>query len=270
MPKRVQSLVAQRMRAPAFPKPSLSMALCPGYGTLRMAELVLVVEDEAHVRELVSYALQGAGYRVLAVADGESALRELDSSQPDLIVLDIRLPGIDGWEVCRRAREHSNGPILILTALSDDESLVRGLRLGADDYLGKPFSPVVLAARVQALLRRAGAPSLQRQVTLKGLTIDLTSAEVRRDDQPVHLTPTEFRLLASLARRPGQVIGPSELMRLAQGYDVPEHEAYEIVKVHVRHLRRKIEPVVDRPQYVLTVRGMGYMLNREQLEEATP
>jgi len=234
-----------------------------------MAELVLVVEDEAHVRELVSYTLQGAGYRVVAVDDGESALREVSRTTPQLIVLDVRLPGIDGWEVCRRVRDQSNVPILILTALTEDESLVRGLRLGADDYLGKPFSPVVLAARVQALLRRAGTATLQQRVMLRGLSIDLTSAEVRRDDQPVHLTPTEFRLLASLARRPGQVIGPSELMRLAQGYEVPEREAQEIVKVHVRHLRHKIEPRIEQPRYVLTVRGMGYMLNREELEEAS-
>lgn len=250
-----------------FTKPSLSFTQRGGYGTRGMAEMVLVVEDEDHVRELVSYALQGAGYRVKEVASGEAALCEVDQMAPDLIVLDLRLPGIDGWEVCRRVRERSNVPILILTALTEDESLVKGLRLGADDYLGKPFSPVVLTARVQALLRRAGNPSIQHRVLLRGLTIDLSSAEVRRDDEPVHLTPTEFRLLASMARRPGQVIGPGELMRLAQGYELPEREAYEIVKVHVRHLRRKIEPKSDQPRFVLTVRGMGYMLNRDELEE---
>ncbi len=260
--------VLHKAEAPSPNLPFSPRQTC-GYGTLGMAELVLVVEDEAHVRELVSYTLQGAGYRVVAVDDGESALREVSQTTPQLIVLDVRLPGIDGWEVCRRVREQSNVPILILTALTEDESLVRGLRLGADDYLGKPFSPVVLAARVQALLRRAGTATLQQRVMLRGLSIDLTSAEVRRDDQPVHLTPTEFRLLASLARRPGQVIGPSELMRLAQGYEVPEREAQEIVKVHVRHLRHKIEPRIEQPRYVLTVRGMGYMLNREELEEAS-
>ena len=234
-----------------------------------MAETVLVVEDEPHVRELVSYALQGAGYRVRSVADGESALREARQVFPDLVVLDIRLPGIDGWEVCRRIRQQSNVPILMMTALAEDESLVKGLRLGADDYVAKPFSPMVLAARVQALLRRAAPSSMQRQVNLRGMTIDLASAEVRRDDEVIHLTPTEFRLLAALARRPGQVVAPSELMRLAQGYDVPEREAQEIVKVHVRHLRHKIEPQVDRPRYVLTVRGMGYMLNRDELIEET-
>jgi DNA-binding response OmpR family regulator len=231
-----------------------------------MAELVLVVEDEANVRELVSYTLQGAGYRVCAVVDGESALSEARHTSPDLVVLDIRLPGIDGWEVCRRLRMESNVPILMMTALAEDDSLVKGLRLGADDYVGKPFSPAVLAARVQALLRRAGGTSAQRHVRLRGISIDLASAEVRRGDSLVHLTPTEFRMFAALARRPGQVIAPGELMRQAQGYDVTEREAQEIVKVHIRHLRHKIEPQLDHPRYILTVRGMGYMLNHDEVE----
>jgi two-component system response regulator MtrA len=230
-----------------------------------MAELVLVVEDEAYVRELVSYTLQGAGYRVQSVADGVAALETARRSPPDLVVLDIRLPDIDGWEVCRRMRAESNVPILIMTALADDESLVKGLRLGADDYVSKPFSPMVLSARVQALLRRATPTPQSRLIELRGLTLDLASAEVRRGDAVVHLTPTEFRMLAALARRPGQVVSPGELMRIAQGYDVSERDAQEIVKVHVRHLRHKIEPQLDHPRYVLTVRGMGYMLNRKEL-----
>jgi len=233
-----------------------------------MAELVLVVEDEENVRELVSYTLQGAGYRVRTAADGETALQDMRRSSPDLVVLDIRLPGIDGWEVCRLIRQQSSVPILMMTALAEDESLVRGLRLGADDYLAKPFSPMVLAARVQALLRRASPSSSQQVVELRGLTVNLASAEVQRDDSAVHLTPTEFRMLAALARRAGSVISPSELMRIAQGYDVPEREAQEIVKVHIRHLRHKIEPDVEHPRYVLTVRGMGYMLNRQEVLEA--
>jgi two-component system response regulator MtrA len=233
-----------------------------------MAELVLVVEDEAHVRELVSYTLQGAGYRVQAVHNGASALESARRSPPDLVLLDIRLPDFDGWEVCQRMRAESDVPILIITALADDESLVKSLRLGADDYISKPFSPMVLAARVQALLRRAAPKTQTRLIELHGLTLDLASAEVRRGDTVVHLTPTEFRLLAALARRPGQVVSPGELMRLAQGYDVPERDAQEIVKVHVRHLRHKIEPQLDHPRYVLTVRGMGYMLNRKELVDS--
>jgi len=235
-----------------------------------VAELVLVVEDETYVRELVSYTLQGAGYRVRSVGDGESALREMQQTSPDLVVLDIRLPGMDGWEVCRQIRRESNIPILIMTALAEDESHVKGLRLGADDYVAKPFSPMVLAARVQALLRRATPAVSQRQLRLRGLTIDVGSRDVWREGEAIHLTPTEFRILAALAQRPGQAIGPRELMRDAQGYEVSDREAQEIVKVHVRHLRHKIEPQPDQPRYVLTVRGMGYMLNRAEFvdEEA--
>jgi DNA-binding response OmpR family regulator len=234
-----------------------------------MGESILVVEDEAYVSELVSYTLQGAGYRVKVVADGESALREAASRELDLIVLDIRLPGIDGWEVCRRVRERGNTPILFLTALADDEQMVKGLRLGADDYLPKPFSPAVLSARVQALLRRANGSAAVRVVRLHGLVIDLSSADVRRRGTSVHLTPIEFRLLAALARRVGQVLDPGELIRTVHGHNLPEHQARDIVKVHIRHLRHKLEPEVDRPRYVLTVRGVGYMLNRDQLEEVT-
>lgn len=231
-------------------------------------ESVLIVEDEAHVRELVSHTLQGAGYRVREVADGESAVNLVRESPPDLLVLDVRLPGIDGWEVCRTVRALSNVPILFLTALSDDEDTVRGLRLGADDYLPKPFSPAVLAARVQALLRRApGTVAPQQEVRLRGLTINLASADVLRDQEPVRLTATEFRILAALARRIGQVVGPAELARAAQGYNLAGSEAQAILKVHVRHLRRKIEPQPDNPRYVLTVRGLGYMLNRDELED---
>jgi two-component system response regulator MtrA len=202
---------------------------------------------------------------VQAAQNGASALESARRSPPDLVLLDIRLPDFDGWEVCQRLRAESDVPILIITALADDESLVKSLRLGADDYISKPFSPMVLAARVQALLRRAAPKTQTRLIELHGLTLDLASAEVRRGDTVVHLTPTEFRLLAALARRPGQVVSPGELMRLAQGYDVPERDAQEIVKVHVRHLRHKIEPQLDHPRYVLTVRGMGYMLNRKEL-----
>ena len=233
------------------------------------AELVLVVEDEDHVRELVSYTLQGAGYRVRSVVDGESALREMHQTSPDLVVLDIRLPGIDGWEVCRRIRQESNIPILIMTALAANEFHVKGLRLGADDYVAKPFSPLVLAARVQALLRRAASSPTQRPIMLRGLSIDLASTEVRRHGEIVHLTPTEFHVLAALARRPGQVIAARDLMRHSSGEHMADREAHEIVKVHIRNLRNKIEPNVDQPRYVLTVRGMGYMLNRAQLVEDT-
>lgn len=232
-----------------------------------MARSILVVEDEAHVRELVSHTLQGAGFKVQEAPDGESAVQLFTATKPDLVVLDVRLPGIDGWDVCRTIRSRGNVPILFLSALSDDESVVRGLRLGGDDYLPKPFSPAVLAARVQALLRRADSSTPVSSMTLRGMTIDFGAAEVRRDGTRVLLTATEFRMLATLAQHVGQVVSAREITRSAQGYDLADAEAQELVKVHVRHIRRKIEPVPDHPRYVVTVRGLGYMLNREELEE---
>jgi DNA-binding response OmpR family regulator len=229
---------------------------------------VLVVEHEAYVRELVSYTLQGAGYRVRSVCDGESALREMDRTSSDLVVLDIWLPDIDGWEVCRQIRRESNVPIVMISALAEDEAQVRALRLGADDYVLKPFSPLVLAARVQALLRRAAARSTPRLITLKGLTIHLWSHEVRRDGRLVHLTPTEFRILAALARRPGQTLALAEVLQYACAGDRAVRDASWVVKAHIRHLRRKIEPQVGHPLYVLTVGRTGYMLNQGLVVES--
>lgn len=232
-----------------------------------MDHSLLLVEDEPYIRELISHTLRGAGHRVHEAVDGPSALRLLESERVDLVVLDIRLPGMDGWEVCRQIRARRELPVLFLSALDSEDAVVRGLRLG-DDYLTKPFSPAILAARVQALLRRASPLATRQQlVRLKGLSVNLASAEVRRGDQPVRLTPTEFRVLATLARSSGQIVAATEIMRAAQGYDLPQAEAQDIVKVHVRHLRQKIEPDPVHPRYVLTVRSMGYMLNPDELED---
>jgi DNA-binding response OmpR family regulator len=141
--------------------------------------------------------------------------------------------------------------------------------MGADDYVGAPFSPMVLAARVQAVLRRAASAGTRRLIKLRELTIDPTGGEVRRGDEPVRLTPTEFRMLLALALRAGKIVPPHELLRLAQRREIPEREAQDIVKVHVRHLRHKLEPHSDGSCYIVTVRRMGYMLNQdEMLEEA--
>ncbi|MCC6176649.1 MAG: response regulator transcription factor [Chloroflexi bacterium] len=228
-----------------------------------MLALILVVEDDRVSRDVVNRALGSAGYAVEAVADGEAGVAVAEERRPDLVVLDVNLPGIDGWEVCRRLRERYDVPILFLTGLTDDEHTVKGLQLGGDDYLAKPFSPPVLVARVEALLRRSGNAS-QRVVRLTGLTIDLTSGEVLQAGRRVTLTATEFRILAALAQQPGQMVSSRELMKMVQGYDLTETEAREIVKVHVRHIRQKLEPCPDRPRYLVNVRGLGYMLNRKQ------
>lgn len=233
-----------------------------------MPASILVVEDELHPQELISYALQGAGHRVRAVSSGEAAIRAVEADAPDLVVLDVRLPGMDGWEVCRQIRARGSTPILFLSALGDEDSVVRGLRLGGDDYLPKPFSPAVLVARVEALLRRARLDASHQTVRLRGLTIDLARVDVRRGDELVHLTATEFRLLAALARNPGQVMSSRDLLRVVHGREVGRYDPLEIVKVHVRHIRRKIEPDPEHPRYLLNVRGLGYMLNGEELEPA--
>ena len=227
---------------------------------------ILVVDDESIVRGVVSAALERDGHTVREAPDGRSAVAEAERALPDLVVLDVGLPDFDGWEVCRRLRTRGDVPVLFLTALADEANLVRGLRLGGDDYLPKPFNPDVLSARVGALLRRArrGDEEERRAVVrIGGVAVDLVAGEVRRDGQVVKLTASEFRILASLVRRPGTVHSSRELMRAAQGYDMPEGEANDIVKVHVRRIRRKIEPEPQEPRYVLNVRGLGYVVPRE-------
>lgn len=227
-----------------------------------MANPVLVVEDDPSVRELVGAALAQAGYVVESVATGEAALQAVARSRPSAVVLDVGLPGIDGWQVCERIRAWTDVPILFLTARADDESMVHGLRLGGDDYVAKPFTPAVLAARVEALLRRAqpAAPP-PTVVEVGGLRVDLARAEVEHDRVPARLTAAEFRILATLAQRAGEVVSPRELMRSAQGYDVSAADAYPIVKVHVHRIRQKIEPDPDRPTLLRSVRGVGYVLS---------
>ena len=231
---------------------------------------ILVVDDESIVRGVVSAALERDGHTVREAHDGRGALAEAEQALPDLVVLDVGLPDVDGWEVCRRLRTRGDVPVLFLTALADEANLVRGLRLGGDDYLPKPFNPDVLSARVGALLRRARpADEVARAVVrIGGVSVDLVAGEVRRDGLPVKLTASEFRILASLVRRPGTVLSSRDLMRAAQGYEMPEDEANDIVKVHVRRIRRKIEPDPQAPRFVLNVRGLGYVVPREVVQGA--
>ncbi|HVB97124.1 MAG TPA: response regulator transcription factor [Chloroflexota bacterium] len=223
---------------------------------------VLVVEDDEAMRRLVVLALKEALLEVEVAADGKMALRVFERWRPDLIVLDLILPDIDGFEICQRIRAGSKIPILMLSALGQDDHVVRGLRLGADDYLAKPFSVRVLLARVEALLRRTTvANDLEQTITVGDLTIDLRRIEVSVGGRPVSLTPAEFRIIAYLARHPSRVVNSVALLRQAQDSNYDEREAQEIVKVHIRHLRNKIEPDPDAPCYIRTVRGFGYMLD---------
>ncbi len=224
---------------------------------------VLLVEDDETIRRLVLFALHQGGMEVEVAADGASALAAFATRRPDLVVLDLLLPDIDGFEVCRRMRQLAPTPILMLTALAQEDHVVRGFELGADDYLTKPFSVRVFLARVEALLRRSSQQSSERErpITIGDLVIDLDRVEVRVRGDRVDLTPNEFRILSYLARKVGQVVNSVSLLRQIQDVACDDREAQEIVKVHIRHLRNKIEQNADTPRYIRTVRGFGYMLD---------
>ena len=219
---------------------------------------ILVVEDEARIARLVRDYLEHAGFDAVVVGDGETALASARRSMPDLVVLDLGLPGRDGLDVARTLRRTSSVPIVMLTARGDETDRVVGLELGADDYVVKPFSPKELVARVRAVLRRtqaarAGGPEVLRVADVE---VDLPRMRVTVAGRPVELTPTEFQLLATLAREPGRVFTRGQLLDAVHGV---AFESYErAIDAHVKNLRRKIEPTPGRPRYLLTVHGVGY------------
>lgn len=220
--------------------------------------VVLVVEDDARTMEIVTFALEQAGYEALRAPDAEHGLALADRHRLDLAVLDIMLPGMDGLELCTRLRDRLDIPILMLTALGQEDDIVRGLERGADDYLPKPFSLKVLVARVGALLRRQDQMPGRSAFTYGSLVIDRAGHVVTRDGEQVHLTPIEFRILDALSRRPGRVATFRQLLREAAGYDGEDQEAQEIIKVHISHLRRKLEPDPRNPTFIVNARGVGY------------
>jgi two-component system response regulator ResD len=218
---------------------------------------VLVVDDEESVRELIELYLTKEGYNVLLAKDGKEALRLNGESHPDLIVLDLMLPGMDGWEVCRQIRSNSRVPIIMLTARSEEVDRVVGLELGADDYVVKPFSPREMVARVKAVLRRGAAgPGEQETLTFPGLRIDRTQHRLEVDGEEVHLTPTEFRLLWCLAGQPGRVFSRADLLDKIWGYD-SESDA-RTVDVHIKRLRQKTKAAEKKSFAITTVWGLGY------------
>jgi DNA-binding response OmpR family regulator len=219
---------------------------------------ILVVEDEMKIARLVRDYLEHAGFEVIVTGDGESALASTRRSKPDLVVLDLGLPGRDGLDVTRELRRTSNVPIVMLTARGDESDRIVGLELGADDYVVKPFSPKELVARVRAVLRRtesarSGGPEVLR---VAGLEVDVPRMRVSVEGRAVELTPTEFQLLATLAREPGRVFTRAQLLDAVHGV---AFESYErAVDAHVKNVRKKIEPTPRRPRYLLTVHGVGY------------
>lgn len=219
---------------------------------------MLVVDDERKIRELVRSYLEREGYAVLVADTGQGALEILERASPDLLILDLMLPDLAGEEVARSVRTHSTVPIIMLTAKSSEEDRVTGLRLGADDYLVKPFSPRELVARVEAVLRRSSGAGTPGTMSFDGgrLTIDRDAREVTVDDHAVELTRSEFDLLYALASHPGRVFSRFELITKVQGYD---YEGYErTIDAHVKNLRRKLGEDSKHPRYVLTVTGVGY------------
>jgi two-component system, OmpR family, alkaline phosphatase synthesis response regulator PhoP len=231
-----------------------------------MNRRILVVDDDKKIVELVSLYLRRDGYGVLAAYDGREALDLARLKQPDLIVLDLLLPELDGREVCRTLRAESRVPVIMLTARSTDDDKLAGLDLGADDYVTKPFNPRELLARIRAVLRRA-APDEEHPEDMRfgDLVISFVRHEVRVRDAVANLTPTEFRLLEAMVREPGRAFSRADLLDRAFGYD---YEGLErTVDVHIMNLRRKIEADPARPRYVVTVPGVGYRFEGDHVRE---
>jgi DNA-binding response OmpR family regulator len=226
-----------------------------------MNERVLLVEDDPSIREVASLGLEQAGYRVSTVGDGREGLLRAREEPFDLVILDVMLPSLDGFEVCREIRKESQVPILMLTARSDTIDVVVGLESGADDYVTKPFEMPELVARVRAVLRRSGGPAAETVVSAAGLDIDPASFSVRKDGRLLTLTATEFRLLLEMVRRPGQVFTREMLLERVWNYDYLGDS--RLVDVAVQRLRAKIEDDPAHPLLITTVRGVGYRLSRE-------
>jgi DNA-binding response OmpR family regulator len=219
---------------------------------------ILVVDDEPKIVQLVRDYLERAGFAVSTARDGNEALMRAHQERPDLIVLDLGLPELDGLEVTQRLRRDSGVPIIMLTARHEETDKVVGLELGADDYVTKPFSPRELEARVRAVLRRPARDTDAELLHAGDLTLDLPRLRVEVSGRPVPLTATEFQLLAALARQPGRVFTRAQLLDAIHGVAFDSYE--RAIDTHVKNIRRKIEPDPRSPRYLLTVYGVGYRL----------
>jgi two-component system, OmpR family, alkaline phosphatase synthesis response regulator PhoP len=219
---------------------------------------VLVVDDDIKTVELVKLYLNRDGYKVITAYDGNEALRIAREQHPDLIVLDLMLPGIDGLEICRTLRAESDVPIIMLTALTTDDNRLTGLDLGADDYVTKPFSPRELAARVRAVLRRIPGERGPDKIVHGSLAVDFLKHEAFLDNKALNLTPIEFKLLGVMVKEPGRVFSRAQIIEKALGLDFDGFD--RTIDVHILKLRRKLEPDPHNPRFIKTIYGTGYKL----------
>jgi DNA-binding response OmpR family regulator len=225
-----------------------------------VADSVLVVDDDDGIRSSVRVALEDRGYRVIEAPDGESALARLREREPDLVVLDVMLPGMDGFECCRQIRRRWDLPVLIVSARGDSHDVVAGLEAGADDYIRKPFDVAELAARLRALRRRGrGQADEHREVVAGDIVVRPDRGEAFVAGREIHLTKTEFRLLLEFASAPGRVLSREQLLERVWDYDY--FGDGRIVDVHIRRLRAKIEDEPANPRHLVTVRGFGYKID---------
>jgi DNA-binding response OmpR family regulator len=224
---------------------------------------ILLVDDDTDLLDVTAYALRREGFTILVATDGQQALRRWEAERPHLVILDVGLPKLSGFDVCRRIRQTSTTPVILLTGLSDDEHVVQGFRLGADDYVTKPFSPRQLAMRIRAVWRRGlqpGEPEPVRQLDLGDLVLDVEAHEVRCGPGVARLTPIEFRLLYMLALNSGRVVSSARLVEYAWGYDGSDTS---LLKTHMTHIRKKLGLTAGD---LSAVPGVGYRLARRRVE----
>ncbi len=230
-------------------------------------EKILVVDDEASIRRILETRLSMIGYDVVTAADGEEALETFHTSEPDLVVLDVMMPKLDGYGVCQELRKESDIPIIMLTALGDVADRITGLELGADDYVVKPFSPKELEARIRSVLRRVdknggnGIPS-SGVIQVSSIRIDTNKRQVYKGDERIRLTGMEFSLLELLVSRSGEPFSRSEILQEVWGYTPERHVDTRVVDVHISRLRAKLEEDPSNPELILTARGTGYLFQR--------
>jgi DNA-binding response OmpR family regulator len=228
-------------------------------GVSLQSKKILIVDDEKKIVDIVKAYLEKEGFQVLAAYDGNSVATILRTKSPDLIVLDLMLPGISGWDVCREVRKTSEIPIIMLTARDEAADKIVGLELGADDYVTKPFNPNELVSRVRAVLRRSGtAKTPATELRIADLAVDIDKHTVLRGGRPVELTATEFELLKTMVQAPGRVFSRMQLLDNLQD---KAYEGYErTIDSHIKNLRKKIEADPDKPSYIITVYGVGYKI----------